>query len=184
NKSLNYFDYEKFINIVKNLKDKQIDALNFALIQAMFKEFQMLENERFKQGYMVEKCEFEQKKEFISDNGVKITAFGRIDRLDNNTYERLIIDYKSGKIDEKTYQLAFYVFLLESKDMLANTKACFYDLKNMKIVYENCTDEKVQELKNLLNELVKEPLEKEFFNQKNDNNYSPYTMLYKKEFKL
>ncbi|AJC85898.1 AddAB recombination complex, helicase AddB [Campylobacter sp. RM16704] len=184
NKKLRYFDYEKFIDIVKNLKDYKIDALNLASIQVMFKEFQILENEHFNQGYMVEKCEFLQKKEFTTENGVKIIAFGRLDRIDNNNYERLIIDYKTGKVDEKSYQLAFYRFLLEENHTLANIKTCFYDLKNMKIIYEDAKSKSVQELKKLLNELSKEPLEKEFSNQKNDNTYSPYTMLYKKEFKL
>ncbi|WP_139470561.1 PD-(D/E)XK nuclease family protein [Campylobacter armoricus] len=184
NKKLRYFDYEKFINIVKNLKDYKIDALNLALIQVMFKEFQVLENEHFKQGYIVRDCEFPQKKEFITENGVKITAFGRLDRLDENDNERLIVDYKTGKVDEKSYQLAFYKFLLEDRYSLENIKTCFYDLKNMKIIYEDAKSESVQELKNLLNELSKESLEKEFSNQKNDNTYSPYAMLYKKEFKL
>ncbi|EAH4571042.1 PD-(D/E)XK nuclease family protein [Campylobacter lari] len=184
NKKAKYFDYEKFMDIVKNLKDYKIDALNLALIQAMFKEFQVLENEHFKQGFMVRDCEFSQKKDFIAQNGVKITIFGRLDRLDENENEKLVIDYKTGKIDEKTYQLAFYKFLLEGAYPLENINACFYDLKNMKIVYENTESEKVQELKDMLNELAKEPLEKEFTNQRNDNTYSPYTMLYKKEFKL
>ncbi|HEC1781014.1 TPA: PD-(D/E)XK nuclease family protein, partial [Campylobacter lari] len=157
---------------------------NLALIQAMFKEFQVLENEHFKQGFMVRDCEFLQKKDFIAQNGVKITIFGRLDRLDENENEKLVIDYKTGKIDEKTYQLAFYKFLLEGVYPLENINACFYDLKNMKIVYENTESEKVQELKDMLNELAKDPLEKEFTNQRNDNTYSPYTMLYKKEFKL
>ncbi|EAK0804989.1 hypothetical protein A0Z06_04905 [Campylobacter lari] len=184
-KSKNHFDYEVFMQVVKSIKQYRVDALNLALIQTIFKEFQTLENEHFKQGYVVEKCEFNPlRKEFIAENGVKIYAIGFLDRVDNNGNERLIIDYKSGKADEKSYQLAFYKFLLESQNALLNTKACFYDLKNIKIIHENAKSKSVQELKDLLNELAKEPLEKEFFNQKNDNTYSPYTMLYKKEFKL
>ncbi|HEC1759160.1 TPA: PD-(D/E)XK nuclease family protein [Campylobacter lari] len=184
-KSKNHFDYEVFMQVVKNIKQYRVDALNLALIQTIFKEFQTLENEHFKQGYVVEKCEFNPpRKEFIAENGVKIHAIGFLDRVDNNGNERLIIDYKSGKADEKSYQLAFYKFLLENQNALLNTKACFYDLKNIKIIHENAKSKSVQELKDLLNELAKEPLEKEFFNQKNDNTYSPYTMLYKKEFKL
>ncbi|HEC1748283.1 TPA: PD-(D/E)XK nuclease family protein, partial [Campylobacter lari] len=184
-KSKNHFDYEVFMQVVKSIKQYRVDALNLALIQTIFKEFQTLENEHFKQGYVVEKCEFNPpRKEFIAENGVKIHAIGFLDRVDNNGNERLIIDYKSGKADEKSYQLAFYKFLLENQNALLNTKACFYDLKNIKIIHENAKSKSVQELKDLLNELAKEPLEKEFFNQKNDNIYSPYTMLYKKEFKL
>ncbi|OCX43147.1 hypothetical protein A7X81_07840 [Campylobacter ornithocola] len=184
-KSKNHFDYEIFMQVVKSIKQYRVDALNLALIQTIFKEFQTLENEHFKQGYVVEKCEFNPpRKEFITENGVKIHAIGFLDRVDNNGNERLIIDYKSGKADEKSYQLAFYKFLLENQNTLLNTKACFYDLKNIKIIHENAKSKSVQELKDLLNELAKEPLEKEFFNQKNDNTYSPYTMLYKKEFKL
>ncbi|MBK1993954.1 hypothetical protein FSE90_06780, partial [Campylobacter novaezeelandiae] len=85
---------------------------------------------------------------------------------------------------DKSYQLAFYKFLLEGKYPLENIKTCFYDLKNIKIINENTKNKSVQELKDLFNELAKEPLEKEFYNQKNDNTYSPYVMLYKKEFKL
>lgn len=184
-KSKNHFDYEVFMQVVKSIKQYRVDALNLALIQTIFKEFQTLENEHFKQGYVVEKCEFNPpRKEFITENGVKIHAIGFLDRVDNNGNERLIIDYKSGKADEKSYQLAFYKFLLENQNALLNTKACFYDLKNIKIIHENAKSKSVQELKDLLNELAKEPLEKEFFNQKNDNTYSPYTMLYKKEFKF
>lgn len=184
-KSKNHFDYEVFMQVIKDMQQYRIDALNLALIQTIFKEFQILENEHFKQGYVVEKCEFmPPKKEFTAENGVKIRAIGFLDRVDNNGNERLIIDYKSGKADEKSYQLAFYKFLLESQNAPSNTKACFYDLKNIKIIHENSKSKSVQELKDLLNELAKEPLEKEFFNQKNDNTYSPYAMLYKKEFKL
>ncbi|MCR6585881.1 PD-(D/E)XK nuclease family protein [Campylobacter insulaenigrae] len=184
-KSKNNFDYKIFMDVVKNLKDYSLDSLNLALIQEIFKEFEKMDNEHFKQGYVVEKCEFmPSKKEFIADNGVKIYSVGCIDRLDNNNTERMIIDYKSGRVDEKSYQLAFYKFLLENQNSLVNLKACFYDLKNIKIIYENAESKSVQELKDLLNELAKEPLEKEFFNHKNDNTYSFYTMLYKKEFKL
>lgn len=184
-KSKNYFDYKVFMQVVKNLKEYNIDVLNLALIEAIFKEFEILENEHFAQGYVVEKCEFmPPKKEFIADNGVKICAIGYLDRLDNNGQERMIIDYKSANIDDKSYQLAFYKFLLENDNGINNIKACFYDLKNINIVYENAKNKSVQELKNLLNELSKEPLEKEFCNQNNKNTYSPYTMLYKKEFKL
>ncbi|QWU80698.1 AddAB recombination complex, helicase AddB [Campylobacter novaezeelandiae] len=183
--SNNHFNYEAFMQIIKNTKQYNVDALSFALIEAIFKEFQILENEHFKQGYVVEKCEFKPpRKEFIADNGVKIYSSGYLDRVDNNGKEKMIIDYKSGKVDDKSYQLAFYKFLLEGKYPLENIKACFYDLKNIKIIYESAKSKSVQELKDLFNKLAKEPLEKEFYNQKNDNTYSPYTMLYKKEFKL
>lgn len=182
--SNNHFNYEVFMQIIKNAKQYNIDVLSFALIEAIFKEFQMLENEHFKQGYMVEKCELPLSREFITDDGVKINTYGRLDRIDCNDKEKMIIDYKSGKVDDKSYQLAFYKFLLEGKYPLENIKACFYDLKNIKIINENAKNKSVQELKDLFNELAKEPLEKEFYNQKNDNTYSPYVMLYKKEFKL
>lgn len=182
--SNNHFNYEVFMQIIKNAKQYKIDVLSFALIEAIFKEFQMLENEHFKQGYMVEKCELPLSREFITDDGVKINTYGRLDRIDCNDKEKMIIDYKSGKVDDKSYQLAFYKFLLEGKYPLENIKACFYDLKNIKIINENAKNKSVQELKDLFNELAKEPLEKEFYNQKNDNTYSPYVMLYKKEFKL
>ncbi|TBR78801.1 PD-(D/E)XK nuclease family protein [Campylobacter novaezeelandiae] len=182
--SNNHFNYEVFMQIIKNAKQYNIDVLSFALIEAIFKEFQMLENEHFKQGYMVEKCEFPLSREFITDDGVKINTYGRLDRIDCNNKEKMIIDYKSGKVDDKSYQLAFYKFLLEDEYSLENIKACFYDLKNIKIINENAKNKSVQELKDLFNELAKEPLEKEFYNQKNNNAYSPYVMLYKKEFKL
>ncbi|MBK1991407.1 PD-(D/E)XK nuclease family protein [Campylobacter sp. 2018MI35] len=182
--SNNHFDYEAFMQVVKNIKQNNIDALNLALIEAIFKEFQILENEHFKQGYIVKEREFPLLREFITDNGVKINTFGRLDRIDCNDEEKMIIDYKSGKADDKSYQLAFYKFLLEGKYPLENIKACFYDLKNIKIINENAQSKSVQELEDLFSKLAKEPLEKEFYNQKNDNIYSPYTMLYKKEFKL
>ncbi|MBK1973381.1 PD-(D/E)XK nuclease family protein, partial [Campylobacter sp. TTU-622] len=182
--SNNHFDYEAFMQVVKNIKQNNIDALNLALIEAIFKEFQILENEHFEQGYIVKEREFPLLREFITDNGVKINTFGRLDRIDCNDEEKMIIDYKSGKADDKSYQLAFYKFLLEGKYPLENIKACFYDLKNIKIINENAQSKSVQELKDLFSKLAKEPLEKEFYNQKNDNIYSPYTMLYKKEFKF
>ncbi|MBX2078868.1 PD-(D/E)XK nuclease family protein [Campylobacter peloridis] len=180
----NFFDYEKFMQIVKSIKTYHLDALDFARIKLLFKDFATIENAHFQKGYSVLWCEKKLQKQYKSKNNTNIELLGYADRIDSNSEQRLLIDYKSSKFDEKSYQLAFYKFLLEENETLDNIKACFYDLNNLKMQFENAKSKSVDELKMLLEELAKEPLEKEFFNQKNDNTYSPYTMLYKKEFKL
>lgn len=168
-----HFDYEKFVNLLEN---EDLAKLDKAIIKLRFKEFASFEKEHFSQGFKVASCEKILKAVPYKLNGKEILLTGRIDRIDERENELFIIDYKTGKIPQNSYQLAFYQALLGQK-----CEAVFYDLQAMKVDYGKNT-KNVEELNETLIKLLEQVGEIKFENEK-VNEYCPYAPIYEKDLR-
>ncbi|EPO3698133.1 PD-(D/E)XK nuclease family protein [Campylobacter upsaliensis] len=176
-KHYDFFDEKLFASLLENEGQKEgLDALDLELLKIKFKEFAKKEQERFKQGYHIKHLELNIDKSIILE-GQRIELTGKIDRIDSNErFGELILDYKSGKIPEKSYQLAFYKLLYDE-----NAHAAFYDLNDFELKEGKDTKSVFalkEELEKLLKEVGKEIV---FENEKSD--FCPYKLLYEKDLK-
>lgn len=176
-KHYDFFDEKLFASLLENEGQKEgLDALDLELLKIKFKEFAKKEQERFKQGYHIKHLELNIDKSIILE-GQRIELTGKIDRIDSNErFGELILDYKSGKIPEKSYQLAFYKLLYDE-----NAHAAFYDLNDFELKEGKDTKSIFalkEELEKLLKEVGKEII---FENEKSD--FCPYKLLYEKDLK-
>ncbi|EOC2062172.1 PD-(D/E)XK nuclease family protein [Campylobacter upsaliensis] len=176
-KHYDFFDKKLFASLLENEGQKEgLDALDLELLKIKFKEFAKKEQERFKQGYHIKHLELNIDKSIILE-GQRIELTGKIDRIDSNErFGELILDYKSGKIPEKSYQLAFYKLLYDE-----NAHAAFYDLNDFELKEGKDTKSIFalkEELEKLLKEVGKEIV---FENEKSD--FCPYKLLYEKDLK-
>lgn len=176
-KHYDFFDEKLFTSLLENEGQKEgLDALDLELLKMKFKEFAKKEQERFKQGYHIKHLELNMDKSIILE-GQRIELTGKIDRIDSNErFGELILDYKSGKIPEKSYQLAFYKLLYDE-----NAHAAFYDLNDFELKEGKDTKSIFalkEELEKLLKEVGKEII---FENEKSD--FCPYKLLYEKDLK-
>ncbi|EAI5622855.1 PD-(D/E)XK nuclease family protein [Campylobacter upsaliensis] len=176
-KHYDFFDEKLFASLLENEGQKEgLDALDLELLKIKFKEFAKKEQERFKQGYHIKHLELNIDKSIILE-GQRIELTGKIDRIDSNErFGELILDYKSGKIPEKSYQLAFYKLLYDE-----NAHAAFYDLNDFELKEGKDTKSIFalkEELEKLLKEVGKEIV---FENEKSD--FCPYKLLYEKDLK-
>ncbi|ELU9596324.1 PD-(D/E)XK nuclease family protein [Campylobacter upsaliensis] len=176
-KHYDFFDEKLFASLLENEGQKEgLDTLDLELLKIKFKEFAKKEQERFKQGYHIKHLELNIDKSIILE-GQKIELTGKIDRIDSNErFGELILDYKSGKIPEKSYQLAFYKLLYDE-----NAHAAFYDLNDFELKEGKDTKSIFalkEELEKLLKEVGKEII---FENEKSD--FCPYKLLYEKDLK-
>ncbi|HEF3562986.1 TPA: PD-(D/E)XK nuclease family protein [Campylobacter upsaliensis] len=176
-KHYDFFDEKLFASLLENEGQKEgLDALDLELLKIKFKEFAKKEQERFKQGYHIKHLELNMDKSIILE-GQRIELTGKIDRIDSNErFGELILDYKSGKIPEKSYQLAFYKLLYDE-----NAHAAFYDLNDFELKEGKDTKSIFalkEELEKLLKEVGKEIV---FENEKSD--FCPYKLLYEKDLK-
>ncbi|HEC1548972.1 TPA: PD-(D/E)XK nuclease family protein [Campylobacter upsaliensis] len=176
-KHYDFFDEKLFASLLEKEGQKEgLDVLDLELLKIKFKEFAKKEQERFKQGYHIKHLELNVDKSIILE-GQKIELTGKIDRIDSNErFGELILDYKSGKIPEKSYQLAFYKLLYDE-----NADAAFYDLNDFELKEGKDTKSIFalkEELEKLLEEMDKEIV---FENEKSD--FCPYKLLYEKDLK-
>ncbi|EOE5692075.1 PD-(D/E)XK nuclease family protein [Campylobacter upsaliensis] len=176
-KHYDFFDEKLFASLLEKEGQKEgLDALDLELLKMKFKEFAKKEQERFKQGYHIKHLELNVDKSIILE-GQRIELTGKIDRIDSNErFGELILDYKSGKIPEKSYQLAFYKLLYDE-----NAHAAFYDLNDFELKEGKDTKSILalkEELEKLLEEVDKEII---FENEKSD--FCPYKLLYEKDLK-
>ncbi|MCR2091528.1 PD-(D/E)XK nuclease family protein [Campylobacter upsaliensis] len=176
-KHYDFFDEKLFASLLEKEGQKEgLDALDLELLKIKFKEFAKKEQERFKQGYHIKHLELNMDKSIILE-GQRIELTGKIDRIDSNErFGELILDYKSGKIPEKSYQLAFYKLLYNE-----NAHAAFYDLNDFELKEGKDTKSIFalkEELEKLLREVGKEIV---FENEKSD--FCPYKLLYEKDLK-
>ncbi|EAH6025993.1 PD-(D/E)XK nuclease family protein [Campylobacter upsaliensis] len=176
-KHYDFFDEKLFTSLLENEGQKKgLDTLDLELLKIKFKEFAKKEQERFKQGYHIKHLELNIDKSIILE-GQRIELTGKIDRIDSNErFGELILDYKSGKIPEKSYQLAFYKLLYDE-----NAHAAFYDLNDFELKEGKDTKSIFalkEELEKLLKEVGKEIV---FENEKSD--FCPYKLLYEKDLK-
>jgi len=176
NNAKNSFDEKAFFVLFEDLiKNYTINPLDAEILRLKFSLFAKNELEHFKQGYEVDALELELSKDFILNSQV-IKLVGKIDRIDVCKEHKLIIDYKSGKIEDKSYQLAFYKVLYDE-----NASANFYDLNDFTLkLPKNAKD--IADLKELFLKLAKEQ-EIKFENSKDRERFCPYKLIYKKELK-
>ncbi|ENQ1163392.1 PD-(D/E)XK nuclease family protein [Campylobacter upsaliensis] len=176
-KHYDFFDEKLFTSLLENEGQKEgLDALDLELLKMKFKEFAKKEQERFKQGYHIKHLELNMDKSIILE-GQRIELTGKIDRIDSNErFGELILDYKSGKIPEKSYQLAFYKLLYNE-----NAHAAFYDLNDFKLK-EGKDTKSIFALKEELEKLLKE-VDKEIVFENEKSDFCPYKLLYEKDLK-
>lgn len=167
------FDYEKFITMLDD-ENLALSRLDKALFKLRFKEFAELEKAHFSQGFKVKMCEGEFQSVPYKCQNATILLKGLIDRVDERGDELYLIDYKTGKIPENSYQLAFYQALLGQK-----CEAVFYDLNEVKISYGKGT-KSFEELNALFKELLEQVGKIEFENE-GKNEYCPYALIYEKD---
>ncbi|EPR9469400.1 PD-(D/E)XK nuclease family protein [Campylobacter upsaliensis] len=176
-KHYDFFDEKLFASLLEKEGQKEgLDALDLELLKIKFKEFAKKEQERFKQGYHIKHLELNVDKS-ISLEGQRIELTGKIDRIDSNErFGELILDYKSGKIPEKSYQLAFYKLLYDE-----NAHAAFYDLNDFELK-EGKDTKSIFALKEELEKLLKE-VDKEIVFENEKSDFCPYKLLYEKDLK-
>ncbi|EAL0006959.1 hypothetical protein A9452_03045 [Campylobacter upsaliensis] len=176
-KHYDFFDEKLFTSLLEKEGQKEgLDALDLELLKIKFKEFAKKEQERFKQGYHIKHLELNIDKSIILE-GQRIELTGKIDRIDSNErFGELILDYKSGKIPEKSYQLAFYKLLYDE-----NAHAAFYDLNDFELK-EGKDTKSVFALKEELEKLLKE-VDKEIVFENEKSDFCPYKLLYEKDLK-
>lgn len=167
------FDYEKFIQMLDD-ECFAFSRLDKALFKLRFKAFADLEKAHFSQGFKVKMCEGEFQSVPYKCENATIALKGTIDRVDERGDELYIIDYKTGKIPENSYQLAFYQALLGQK-----CEAVFYDLNEAKSTYGKGT-KSLDELNTLFKELLEQVGEIEFENE-GKNEHCPYALIYEKD---
>ncbi|EOA2862756.1 PD-(D/E)XK nuclease family protein [Campylobacter upsaliensis] len=176
-KHYDFFDEKLFASLLEKEGQKEgLDALDLELLKIKFKEFAKKEQERFKQGYHIKHLELNVDKSIILE-GKRIELTGKIDRIDSNErFGDLILDYKSGKIPEKSYQLAFYKLLYDE-----NAHAAFYDLNDFELK-EGKDTKSIFALKEELEKLLKET-DKEIVFENEKSDFCPYKLLYEKDLK-
>lgn len=175
NYSKNNFNLKIFNDLLEQEYQKySISELELEIFKLKFIQFAENEKEHFKLGYKVIEQEEEHHKTLNIQNHT-IRLKGIVDRIDKLEDKHFIIDYKSGKVPEKSFQLAFYKALCDE-----NAEAKFYDLNQMQFVEEKAKS--LDELKECLKDLLEQREEEiEFENDKDE--YCPYKIIYKKDFR-
>lgn len=175
NYSKNNFNLKIFNDLLEQEYQKYgISELELEIFKLKFIQFAENEKEHFKLGYKVIEQEEEHHKALNIQNHT-IRLKGIVDRIDKLEDKHFIIDYKSGKVPEKSFQLAFYKALCDE-----NAEAKFYDLNQMQFVEEKAKS--LDELKECLKDLLEQREEEiEFENDKDE--YCPYKIIYKKDFR-
>ncbi|EAI9022822.1 hypothetical protein C0L23_00520 [Campylobacter coli] len=175
NYSKNNFNLKIFNDLLEQEYQKySISELELEIFKLKFIQFAENEKEHFKLGYKVIEQEEEHHKALNIQNHT-IRLKGIVDRIDKLEDKHFIIDYKSGKVPEKSFQLAFYKALCDE-----NAEAKFYDLNQMQFVEEKAKS--LDELKECLKDLLEQREEEiEFENDKDE--YCPYKIIYKKDFR-
>ncbi|MCG4139276.1 PD-(D/E)XK nuclease family protein, partial [Campylobacter jejuni] len=175
NYSKNNFNLKIFNDLLEQEYQKYgISELELEIFKLKFIQFAKNEEEHFKLGYKVIEQEEEHHKTLNIQNHT-IRLKGIVDRIDKLEDKHFIIDYKSGKVPEKSFQLAFYKALCDE-----NAEAKFYDLNQMQFVEEKAKS--LDELKECLKDLLEQREEEiEFENDKDE--YCPYKIIYKKDFR-
>ncbi|EMG6679210.1 PD-(D/E)XK nuclease family protein [Campylobacter coli] len=175
NYSKNNFNLKIFNDLLEQEYQKySISELELEIFKLKFIQFAKNEKEHSKLGYKVIEQEEEHYKALNIQNHT-IRLKGIIDRIDKLEDKHFIIDYKSGKVPSKSFQLAFYKALYDE-----NAETKFYDLNQMQFVEEKAKS--LDELKECLKDLLEQREEEiEFENDKDE--YCPYKIIYKKDFR-
>lgn len=169
------FNKDEFLQIYTNYEDAQL-VLKNELFKIRLSKFEKEQNLHFQKGFSVWKRELKIQSEF---DGLPIE--GKIDRVDINGDEIWLIDYKSGNLDNKSLQLAFYEMLYLA-EFHQEAKGYFYSLKDNKFEPNN---KKIDELSQILNELKELSGSQICFSQntKNCSQWCPYQTLCLRELR-
>lgn len=169
------FNKDEFLQIYTNYEDAQL-VLKNELFKIRLSKFEKEQNLHFQKGFSVWKRELKIQSEF---DGLPIE--GKIDRVDINGDEIWLIDYKSGNLDNKSFQLAFYEMLYLA-EFHQEAKGYFYSLKDNKFEPNN---KKIDELSQILNELKELSGSQICFSQntKNCSQWCPYQTLCLRELR-
>ena len=169
------FNKDEFLQIYTNYEDTQL-VLKNELFKIRLSKFEKEQNLHFQKGFSVWKRELKIQSEF---NGLPIE--GQIDRVDINGDEIWLIDYKSGNLDNQSFQLAFYEMLYLA-EFHQEAKGYFYSLKDNKFEPNN---KKIDELGQILNELKELSGSQICFSQntKNCSQWCPYQTLCLRELR-
>lgn len=169
------FNKDEFLQIYTNYEDTQL-VLKNELFKIRLSKFEKEQNLHFQKGFSVWKRELKIQSEF---NGLPIE--GQIDRVDINGDEIWLIDYKSGNLDNQSFQLAFYEMLYLA-EFHQEAKGYFYSLKDNKFEPNN---KKIDELSQILNELKELSGNQICFSQntKNCSQWCPYQTLCLRELR-
>ncbi|MDY3132571.1 MAG: PD-(D/E)XK nuclease family protein [Campylobacter lanienae] len=144
-KSNDKFDKSEFLQIYS--KYQKESTLKSEIFKLKLDEFASSQNSHFKDGFSVSKCEMNIETEF---DGIPIK--GKIDRVDINGNYIWLIDYKSGKADKKSLQLAFYELLYQAKfDKTA--KGYFYSFDDNQFTNSKADIDKLIEVLDELKEI-------------------------------
>ncbi|ABK83419.1 PD-(D/E)XK nuclease family protein [Campylobacter fetus] len=165
------FVKKEFLELFKKYENT-IDTLDSEIFKAGLAKFEESQNTHFNSGFSVFECEKELKNEFC---GVKIT--GKIDRIDKSADTFMLIDYKSGTVPKKSFQLSFYEALFGH-----NSISFYYDIKNEYKFIPNDTN--TDELAQCINGL-KDEFKNEVCFDRNEKacQYCAYFVFCKKELK-
>ncbi len=137
------------------------------------------EKRRYDEGYRIYANELTLDSSF---EGFRIS--GKIDRIDIKEGLFSIIDYKSGdigklirqKIDNmKNFQLEFYYLLASTLGRVGEVS--YYDLKNAKLHDEPMLEEKIEQLKRILNKFKKPITNFDMCEKKSSCTFCPYKKL-------
>lgn len=163
------FDKNEFYSILKSYKNR-INLLDFELFKLKLDEFENIQNEHFGSGFKVIECE----KTFTSKLcGIEIT--GKIDRIDRGLDYDLLIDYKTGAVNEKSFQLAFY------EALYGKCESCYFSFLNNEFIKNGSN---LDTLKECINSLKAE-FSSEVCFERNPKAcaYCDYALFCKKELK-
>lgn len=164
------FDKNEFEKIFLNECENKY-KIQKELILLSLDTFEKNENQRFSDGWGI----FALEKELNANiNGVNLK--GIIDRIDVKNGNYAVIDYKSGKIKENSFQLAFYELLSGANE------SYYYDLKDTFSLIKPKKTKSKEELKEKLDELKTEFQNRVNFERNLSKcEYCPYTLICKKE---
>lgn len=166
------FDKNKFNKIFLDKCGNKY-RINKEIILLFLDTFAKNENERFKQGWSIYALE---QKINTSFDGINLE--GIVDRIDLKEGVYAIIDYKSGKIPQSSFQLAFYELLSGAQESYYyDLKTTFSLIKPSKTKSKDELKKKLNELKNISNENIN--FEKNASTQACE--YCPYMLICKKE---
>lgn len=177
-KKPNDFNKDIFFKLLEEeAKKENVAPLELEILRLQFNKFAEKENQRFSQGYKIKEPELKVENNLTLLNGQSIAIEGWIDRIDSFCGRNFIIDYKSGKIEDNSYQLAFYQALYDQ-----NAQVCFYDLKTAQIIQ----GKNVKSFKDLQEKLLEfwEEKDKECVFENESKGYAcPYKLIYQKDLK-
>lgn len=161
------FDKDEFLKIaIPNLESfdpltKEIFLINIPKIAKSHKAW-------FDSGFSVKNCEIKLEKKIGN-----VVLQGILDRIDINGDKIVAIDYKSGNINEKSLQLAFYEILSDANE------AYYFDLKTSFDFKKNQVEK--DEVFSVFDEIKALGEEINFEQNLSNCEYCPYVLMCKKE---